>query len=63
MTDQADRAGTPPQPRPDHFRARNPRAASAGPFARFFRLRGALDLTRDTSGHRRYAWLHEDMLT
>ncbi|QIQ85352.1 hypothetical protein [Erythrobacter sp.] len=63
MTDQAHSAGSSPHPRPDHFRARNPQAASAGPFARFFRRRGALDLTRDASGHRRYAWLHEDMLT
>jgi hypothetical protein len=50
-------------PAPDHFRARNAQAASAGPFARFFGRRGGLDLDRDSSGHRRYAWLHEDMLT
>ncbi len=30
--------------------------------ARFFRKRGALDLTRDASGHRRYSYLYEDTL-
>lgn len=29
----------------------------------FFTKRGALDLKRDSSGHRRYVWLYEDMLT
>lgn len=28
----------------------------------FFRKRGALDLSRDTSRHRRFAWLYEDTL-
>jgi len=30
--------------------------------ARFFRRRGALDLTRDASAHRRYSYLYEDTL-
>lgn len=30
--------------------------------ALFFERRGALDLTRDTSSHRRYAYLYEDTL-
>lgn len=29
---------------------------------RFFRRRGALDLTRDASRHRRYSYLYEDTL-
>jgi len=29
---------------------------------RFFTRRGKLDLTRDQSGHRRYAFLYEDMM-
>ncbi|NNC52122.1 MAG: hypothetical protein HKO08_03670 [Erythrobacter sp.] len=29
---------------------------------RFFQMRGGLDLSRDTSSHRRYAWLYEDVL-
>ena len=50
-------------PSPDHFRARYSKAASTGTFARFFGRRTELDLGRDCSGHRRYAWLYEDMLT
>ena len=48
---------------PRDFTATFRKAASTGPFARFFRRRGGLDLTRDCSSHRRYAWLYEDMLT
>jgi len=39
------------------------RASSTGSFARFFGRRNGLDLDRDASGHRRFAWLYEDMLT
>ena len=55
--------GDPAPGTPRHFTANFRKAASTGPFARFFRRRGGLDLTRDCSSHRRYAWLYEDMLT
>ena len=38
-------------------------AKSSGGFARFFSKRNSLNLDRDVSSHRRYAWLYEDMLT
>ena len=51
------------QPSPLRNTAEYKRAASTGPFSRFFNRRGGLNLKRDCSGHRRYAWLYEDMLT
>lgn len=48
---------------PERARKRYHKAPSTGRFARFFGQRGGLDLSRDSSGHRRYAWLYEDMLT
>ncbi|MBH5321938.1 hypothetical protein [Aurantiacibacter sediminis] len=38
-------------------------ASSHGEQSRFLRKRGKLDLSHDRSGHRRFAWLYEDMLT
>ena len=45
-------------------RHRSPRGMASRVKAglRFFTRRGNLDLTRDTSGHRRYAFLYEDMM-
>ena len=65
MTKKPDSTGTQTasMPSPAHFTQNYKQAASAGPFARFFTRRGALDLKRDSAGHRRYAWLYEDMLT
>lgn len=50
-------------PTPMDFTATFREAASTGPFSRFFKRRGGLDLSRDCSSHRRYAYLYEDMLT
>ncbi|WP_435417010.1 hypothetical protein WAB17_08915 [Parerythrobacter aurantius] len=55
-------------PSPDIIRGdelyRSPRGMASRVKAgvRFFKRRGTLDLTRDTSAHRRYAFLYEDMM-
>ena len=47
--------------RPAHVSPRNLASRVTVGF-RFFTRRGNLDLTRDSSAHRRYAFLYEDMM-